>query len=82
MQVLPISAEPGQGQRVVVGDTSGVLQSFYFKANSLVQVFKGASGPRQINCVACGMGPSQRDKTYVAEGSVVRKASPRLAFML
>eukprot|EP00892_Ulva_mutabilis_P000350 jgi/Ulvmu1/10315/UM060_0117.1 len=72
LKVLPISAEPGQGQRVVVGDSYGVLQSFYFKSNSLVQVFKSAPGPRKINCIACGMGPSQRDKTFVAEGSVIK----------
>ena len=71
VQVLPAGHETGQGQRVVVGDASGVLQSFYCHKDSLMQVFKGVPGHRKINCVVTGMGASQRDKAFVAEGSVV-----------
>jgi hypothetical protein len=70
--VLPVACESGQGQKVIEGDTSGVLQCFYYNKGSLLQVFKGVPGPRKINCVVTGVGPSQRDKAFVAEGSVVR----------
>ena len=63
---------------MVVGDASGVLQSFYCHKDSLMQVFKGVPGSRKINCVVTGMGPSQRDKAFVAEGSVVRSTAAGL----
>jgi hypothetical protein len=73
IQVLPLGKELGQGQRVVVGDTAGVLQCFYYRNNVLMQVFKGVPGPEKLNCVVSGVGPTQRDKAFVAEGSVVRR---------
>lgn len=59
---------------MVLGDTAGVLQGFYFKNGDFCQVFKNVPGPRKINCVVTGRGPTQKEKVFVAEGSVVRAA--------
>ena len=73
VQVLPktLDGGQGQGQRVILGDTAGVLQGFAFKGGKFCQVFKNVAGPRQIRCVALGRGTTQRDKVFVAEGTVV-----------
>jgi hypothetical protein len=73
-KVLPPGGEAGQGQRVVLGDNAGALQSFYFKNGEFTQVFKTAPGPRKITSVVSGLGPTQRDKVFVAEGAVVCSA--------
>ena len=76
LQVLPPGPEKSQGQRVVIGDTAGVLQGCHFKNGQFCQIFKSVPSSRRISAVVTGRGQSQRDKVFIAEGSVVRHGTP------
>lgn len=72
-QVMPLArGAPAAGQRIVVGDTQGIVQSFCFKKGELVLLFKTVPGAQKINSLVTGLSTAQRDMAYTAEGSVVR----------
>lgn len=71
LAVLPASRGKQQ-QKVVIGDTDGVLQCFGFKKTERVTAFKELPKQGQgVTTMSLGEGVGQEDKVFVARGATL-----------
>ena len=69
MKLLPLGKR--SKQKVVVGDTDGVIQVFSVKKNETVGVFKSLPLYRAITRVELGKGSGQQDKIFYSYDQTV-----------
>ncbi len=68
-QVLPPGAK--KTQKVVVGDTSGVVQCFSVKKGEVSLAFKTLPSNQKVTSVTLGRHPKQRDRIFFGAGNTV-----------
>ncbi|KAL6757581.1 bardet-biedl syndrome 7 protein [Haematococcus lacustris] len=74
MAILPM--EEKKTQKVALGDYNGVIQAFSVKKGEIASSFKTLPTPQQkITSLTLGKGRQQRDRIFVASGSMVKGLS-------
>mmetsp|Transcript_38791 Transcript_38791/g.74315 ORF Transcript_38791/g.74315 Transcript_38791/m.74315 type:complete len:719 (+) Transcript_38791:332-2488(+) len=70
MRVLPLGKS--KTQKIISGDSSGVLQCFSYKKGELATTFKTLPTGVAVEAVELGTGQQQKDKVFVASGQTIR----------
>jgi len=72
LRILPLGKKnPGKTQKLVVGDHTGLVQSFGMKKGDVAHVFK-ASMEHAVSRIELGGTLDERDKIFVAGGQTVK----------